>query len=119
MFGNMQASIRLILSKKNNGEDKRMKKMAFVIMLVVFLVVPVASIASNVPEDCSENPAEIFLAALGDKMCCFEKGKVIGRCHELTPYYNVLNGECYATRDDCKQSAGGYDFCFKCTTPCK
>jgi|GEM_PF-2230253 len=66
-----------------------------------------------------ENITETFLLALGGKLCCVEGGKVIGRCHELTPYYNPFNGECYASRDDCKKSYGGYDICLKCTTSCK
>lgn len=70
----------------------------------------------------SENYQEIttgtFLLALGEKLCCYDKGRLIGRCHELTPYFNVLNGECYETREACKESAGGYDFCFICGSKC-
>jgi hypothetical protein len=59
-----------------------------------------------------------FLIALGEKLCCYDKGRLVGRCHELTPYFNVLNGECFATREDCKENAGGYDFCFTCGSKC-
>lgn len=59
-----------------------------------------------------------FLLALGEKLCCYDKGREIGRCFEMTPYLNVLNGECYSTREACKESAGGYDFCFTCGSKC-
>ena len=69
-------------------------------------------------ENYQETNEGTFLLALGEKLCYYDKGRLIGRCHELTPYFNVLNGECYATREDCKESAGGYDFCFTCGSKC-
>lgn len=77
------------------------------------------AITLSFSESCEENTTGTFLLALGGKLCCVEGGKVIGKCHELTPYYNPFDGECYVSRDDCKNSGGGYDVCIKCTTPCK
>lgn len=37
---------------------------------------------------------------------CYAGGKHVGNCSRNRPYYNVLNGECYATLDECKQADG-------------
>lgn len=59
-----------------------------------------------------------FLIAsnIDENLCCRDHlGRVIAKCHPLFPYYNILNGECYSTLEDCKKAAGGYDFCYTCS----
>ncbi|MBS3908002.1 MAG: hypothetical protein KGZ49_13305 [Syntrophaceae bacterium] len=66
-------------------------------------------------ENDPKTAPDTFLLALGAKLCCHDKaGRMVGTCPQLFPYYNVLNGECYATREACKEAAGGYDFCYQC-----
>jgi hypothetical protein len=54
----------------------------------------------------------------GDLCCYDDKGKMIARCSQLAPYYNTLNGECYAVHENCVKDSGGHSFCFRCSTKC-
>jgi len=117
-----------------------MKKKLVFMVLIALLAIPMVSYAKTAQECASENSksdaevqksvtlrssenyqennGETFMVALGEKLCCYDNGREIGRCHEMTPYLNVLNGECFSTRQACKENAGGYDFCFTCGSKC-
>ena len=51
-------------------------------------------------------------------VCCYDKGEVLGKCSQLAPYFNMLNSECYALRENCKKAAGGSDYCLRCAGVC-
>lgn len=64
---------------------------------------------------------DLVLAALSDNdLPCYAGGKYVGNCSRAEPYYNVFDGECYSTLNECKKADGdfanvpGYGGCVRC-----
>ncbi len=91
------------------------------------LLVPSKSDLNN-SKTCAEVEANeeiditnLVFASLSDNdLPCYAGGKYVGNCSRAEPYYNVFDGECYSTLNECKKADGdlsnaaGSSGCVRC-----
>jgi len=87
-----------------------MKKIMFLIALIIWLALPVASYAE----------AEgVRIPKITDPLCCYDHGgKLVAKCEKpYEPFYHMLTDQCYPTLEECKTKDGDIKtttFCIKC-----
>lgn len=94
------------------------------ILLMVVLAMPIIGSANSVAGASIESSDKINITVASvydDKdQPCYAGGQYVGNCSRNNPYYNVLNGVCYASLQDCKQADGdlstvqGNGSCVRC-----
>jgi len=79
-------------------------KMFSVVAVMFLLVIPMVSYA----ETMEKGELNIVLASSRDVLDqpCYAGGKYAGNCSLNKPYYNILNGDCYPSLEDCKEADG-------------
>jgi hypothetical protein len=90
------------------------------LLLIAMLAVPIVANADSAQGTSIQKNA-IVASVYDDKdQPCYAGGQYVGNCSRNSPYYNVLNGECYSSLQDCKQADGdlstvqGNGSCVRC-----
>ncbi|WP_295054701.1 hypothetical protein [Sulfuricurvum sp.] len=94
------------------------------LLFIAMLAVPIVANADSAQGSSvqkSDRKNVIVASVYDDKdQPCYAGGQYVGNCSRNSPYYNVLNGECYSSLQDCKQADGdlsavqGNGSCVRC-----
>lgn len=80
------------------------------IIIIAVLAMPIAGNAKSIQESVVEknDKTNIFVASVYDDkdQPCYAGGQYLGNCSRNNPYFNVFNGECYPSLQDCKKADG-------------
>ena len=108
-----------------------MKKVIFMVLISISFIFLISSgvyaggsvtekltmVAGNNAASATRN----IMVASNDDLPCYAGGKYVGNCSRNESYYNVFNGECYSTLQDCKKADGdlsstqGSGGCVRCS----
>lgn len=101
-----------------------MKMKKCVVLLFATLTLPMIGNANSGGEGTVQmhDKANISVASVYDDkdQPCYAGGQYVANCSRNSPYYNVLNGECYSSLQECKQADGdlsntqGNGSCVRC-----
>ena len=109
-----------------------MKKIMFLMVLVVLLVVPMVSYAESAQEKSENDNIKLYVAAETNKTCAHETkssgdsccqdtaGNTKGYCPEGYPIFKDVitetcpHGTCYKYLIDCTKA--GWGFCYTCSS---
>lgn len=100
-----------------------MRKVGLNILLFSVLAMPIAANANGTKETIVQmGDKNVIIASVYDDkdQPCYAGGQYVGNCSRNNPYYNVFNGVCYSSLQDCKQADGdlstvqGNGSCVRC-----
>lgn len=89
-------------------------------LMIAVLTMPIIVNANSVQGAAVQQSVTVASVYDDKDQPCYAGGQYVGNCSRNSPYYNVLNGECYSSLQGCKQADGdlssvqGNGSCVRC-----